>query len=83
MLAAALAALSPRPAGHLCEETPQDVQQGTRGMALAEHVQHRLHASGPQVVLLARAAQNHDKYHLRYSHLGSRAGLDGKPVIVR
>jgi len=68
--ALALAACATARAGRPCEESPQGVQQVMRGMALAEHVQHSLDATGAEVVLLARAGQNLDKYGLRYSHLG-------------
>jgi hypothetical protein len=39
-------------------------------MALAEHTARALDQSGAQVVVRARAGQNLNEYHLRYSHLG-------------
>jgi hypothetical protein len=41
----------------------------TRALALAEHVQRALDASGAQVVIIARAGQDLRKYGLQYSHL--------------
>ena len=57
-------------AGRPCQEEPPGEPDIARGMALAEHVQQSLDASGAQVVLLARAGQDLQKYGLRYSHLG-------------
>jgi hypothetical protein len=70
LAAIAFAACTMAKAGRPCEPTPQDAQQVERGMALAEHVQRSLDASGADVVLLARAGQNLEKYGLTYSHLG-------------
>jgi len=70
--ATALAALAGMPAhaGRPCEDVLPDATTVARGMTLAEHVERSLDASGAQVVLLARAGQDLQRYGLQYSHLG-------------
>jgi hypothetical protein len=66
----ALVACEAARAGRSCEAVRQETPQIAQGMTLADHVRRSLDASGADVVLLARAGQNLDKYGLRYSHLG-------------
>lgn len=70
-LAAALAlATHGALAGRPCENKPIEADAVERGMALAETTARALDASGADVVVLARAGQDLNKYGLRYSHLG-------------
>jgi hypothetical protein len=67
--ALALASAADALAGQTCEAAPPDTVSMTRALALAEHVQRSLDASGAQVVIIARAGQDLRKYGLDWSHL--------------
>jgi hypothetical protein len=56
-------------AGHRCEAFHPSVVQLQQGLALAQHTQAALQASGAQVVLLARAGQDLSAYGLHWSHM--------------
>ncbi|WP_077032683.1 DUF2145 domain-containing protein [Pelomonas sp. KK5] len=57
-------------AGQTCRAEAPTVSEIERGMAMAQATAAKLDASGADVLLLARAGQNLDKYGLRWSHLG-------------
>lgn len=61
---------APAAAGRSCETKALDAQTFGLGMQLAQRTAQALDASGAQVVILARAGQDLQKYGLRYSHLG-------------
>jgi len=75
-------------AGRSCEAAkPPPAKTIEQGMALAERTLKALNAenaqNGTQVVVLARAGQNLDKYSLRYSHLGfAYKAADGRWLIA-
>lgn len=71
IVAAALAAtVALAHAGRPCDEQAPPVAAVARGMALAQRVETALDDTGAQVVLLARAGQDLDRYGLRWSHFG-------------
>jgi hypothetical protein len=87
--ALALALFTPTAhAGRSCEAAkPPPAKTIEQGMALAERMLKALNAenaqNGTQVVVLARAGQNLDKYSLRYSHLGfAYKAADGRWLIT-
>jgi hypothetical protein len=57
-------------AGRACEAKAPQATSVQRAMELAVRTREALDASGAQVVVLARAGQDLDKYGLRWSHLG-------------
>ena len=61
---------APAAAGRSCETKALDAQAFGLGMQLAHRTAQSLDASGAQVVILARAGQDLQKYGLHYSHLG-------------
>lgn len=67
-------ATGPAYAGRSCDAAKPNAQVIEKGMALAERTHRALEAehgrSGAQVVVLARAGQDLQRYGLRYSHLG-------------
>jgi hypothetical protein len=77
-------ALTSAQAGQNCEEHPLTVATVDASMRLAERTARALDASGAQVVVLARAGRNLDRYGLRWSHLGYayREGGNGRWLVV-
>ena len=72
-------------AGRSCEEKPPTVGSIERGLSLAQKTAEALDASGAQVVVLARAGQNLEKYGLQYSQLGfayREADVNGTSVCT-
>ncbi|MBS0450972.1 MAG: DUF2145 domain-containing protein [Proteobacteria bacterium] len=61
---------APATAGRSCEAKALTAQDFGLGMQLAQRTAQALDGSGAQVVLLARAGQDLQKYGLHYSHLG-------------
>ena len=61
---------APAAAGRSCETKAPSAQAFGLGMQLAHRTAQALDTSGAQVVILARAGQDLQKYGLRYSHLG-------------
>lgn len=61
---------APAAAGRSCESKALSAQDFGLGMQLAQRTAQALDGSGAQVVILARAGQDLQKYGLRYSHLG-------------
>lgn len=57
-------------AGRPCEDKPLDATTVQWSMALAERTAKRLDDTGAQVVVLARAGQDLNRYGLTWSHLG-------------
>lgn len=68
--AVALAGAGAAQAGRPCETQPLDVRSVERAMEVAAATARRLDATGAQVVLVARAGQDLNRWGLRYSHLG-------------
>ncbi len=61
---------TPARAGRTCEVSLPTATNVQRSLELAQRTAQALHASGAQVVVLARAGQDLGKYGLRWSHLG-------------
>jgi hypothetical protein len=57
-------------AGRSCEVRPPSASSVQLGMALAERTARALDATQADVVFIARAGQNLQRYGLRYSHMG-------------
>lgn len=57
-------------AGTACNPSEPEAKKIMMGFELAHQVHRYLESSNAQLAILARAGQNLDEYHLRYSHLG-------------
>lgn len=71
LAAALLAAAAAAHAGRNCDaERPPATASVVQGLALAQRTAQALDASGAQVVVLARAGQDLQRFGLQWSHLG-------------
>jgi hypothetical protein len=81
--ALALAQLSAQAGRHCEQRTPQAINV-QRSLDLALRTAQRLDELGAQVVVLARAGQDLNRYHLRWSHLGfAYREADHGPAVWR